>query len=62
VIGAVNVLIAVTAIRLTLLVAVCGAFSLAYLTVGSANPYELGILGIYTALVVGPLVWLASRR
>jgi hypothetical protein len=62
VIGALNALTVILAVRLTLLVAVCGAIALAYLALQTADPYRLGALGIYTALVVIPLVALAARR
>jgi hypothetical protein len=60
VMGSVNVLASVLAVRLTLLVSVCGAISLAYLAVASANAYTLGGLAIYSAVVVVPLVWLTA--
>jgi hypothetical protein len=50
----------VLAVRLTLLVAVCGAISLAYLALAAATPYTAAVLGIYSVVVVVPLVWLAS--
>lgn len=61
-IGAFNVLTLILAVRLTLLVAVCGAISLAYLALSNADPYRLGALLIYAVVVVVPLVWLAARR
>ena len=62
VMGALNVLLVILSVRLTLLASVVGAFWLAYLAVLTADPYKLGVLGLYGALIVGPLVWLASRR
>ena len=62
VMGMLNVLTVVLAVRLTLLVAVCGAISLAYLAISASDPMKLGALGIYAAVVVVPLIWLASRR
>jgi hypothetical protein len=62
VIGALNALTVILAVRLTLLVAVCGAIALAYLALQASDPMKLGALGIYTALVVIPLVALAARR
>lgn len=62
VMGALNVVIALIAVRLILLVAVCGAISLAYLALASTDPYKLGTLAVYTLVVVVPLVWLAARR
>jgi hypothetical protein len=66
--GAINVLVAVVAVRLVLLVAVVGALVLARtaLDVSSTAPiYQqaaLVMLGVYCLTVVVPLVWLASRR
>lgn len=60
--GALNVLTVVLAVRLTLLVSVCGAAGLAYLALTGPDPYRGAILAIYCATVVLPLVWLAARR
>ena len=60
--GALNVFTALLAVRLTLLVSVCGAIGLTYLALVSPDPYRLAALGVYAAVVVVPLVWLASRR
>ena len=60
--GTVNVLSVLLAVRLTLLVSVCGAIALAYLALTAADPYKLGALGIYSVVVVVPLVWLAANR
>ena len=57
-----NVVIAVLAVRLILLVCVCGAIALAYLALMQPDPYRLGALAIYAIAVVLPLVWLSSRR
>ena len=62
VMGALNVFTAILAVRLTLLVSVCGAISLAYLALQQPDPYRLGALGVYAVVVVVPLVWLAARR
>jgi hypothetical protein len=62
VLGALNVITVVLAVRLTLLVSVCGAAGLAYLALTGPDPYRLGVLGIYCAVVVLPVVWLSSRR
>ena len=61
-IGAINVITVVLAVRLILLVGVGGAISLAYLTLQDPDPYRLGALGIYAGTVVLPLVWLARLR
>lgn len=60
--GALNVVTAVLAVRLILLVCVCGAIALAYLALMQPDPYRLGALAIYAVAVVLPLVWLSSRR
>src|SRR5262245_22976711 len=62
VMGALNVLTAVLAVRLTLLVSVCGASALAWAALAEPDPYRLGTLGVYAVVVVLPLVWLTSRR
>jgi hypothetical protein len=62
VLGALNVLVLLTAVRLTLLVSVCGGIALAYLALLNPDPYRLGVLGIYAISVVVPLIVLASRR
>lgn len=58
--GTVNVLAAILAVRLILLVAVGGAIFLAWLA--ADNPYRIAAVGVYTASVVLPVVWLSSRR
>jgi hypothetical protein len=60
VLGAINALSIVLAVRLILLFAVCGAFALAYL--GLSSPAGMGILVVYTVAVVIPLVALAAFR
>ena len=62
VMGALNVLTVVLAVRLTLLVSVCGASFLAWLALVEPDPYRLATLGVYCAVVVLPLIWLVSRR
>jgi hypothetical protein len=65
VMGTLNVLIAVVAVRFVLLLAVVGAFVLAKLSLDVAEPVKtpaLIMLGVYCATVVLPMVWLASRR
>jgi hypothetical protein len=60
--GALNVLSVILAVRLTLLVAVSGAVWLTWLALQQPDPYRLGALGVYAAVVVVPLVVLAGRR
>ena len=63
VMGALNVLTAVLAVRLTLLVSVCGSAGLAYLVLsGVPDPLRVAVLGVYCLAVCLPLVWLAARR
>jgi hypothetical protein len=58
-----KVLSQVLAIRLFLLLAVIGAFILAYIAMSSPDAHTLWVLGIYCAFTVLPLVFwdLASR-
>ena len=62
VMGALNVISVVLAFRLILLVAVCGAIALAYLSLTQPDPYRLGALGIYSVVIVVPMIWLSSRH
>lgn len=62
VLGALNALSLILAVRLTLLCAVSGAFVLAYLAIQNATPYQSLVLVIYTAVVVVPLIWLAAHK
>ena len=61
VLGSLNVLVAVIAIRFILLAAVAGAIVLTYITIEAPDPWRLAALGVYMALVVLPATWLASR-
>ncbi|HEY2105589.1 MAG TPA: hypothetical protein VGH29_07380 [Candidatus Binataceae bacterium] len=60
--GALNVATAILAVRLTLLVSVSGAIGVAFLVLKDPDLYRLAALGVYAAVVVVPLIWLASRR
>ena len=60
--GALTIVSAILAVRLTLLVSVCGAIALAYLALENPDPYRLGALAVYAGVVVVPLIWLAARR
>jgi hypothetical protein len=62
VMGAFNVLAVVLAVRLILLVAVGGAIGLAWLALQQPDPYRLGALAIYCAVVVLPTIYLAGSR
>lgn len=65
VMGALNLLAIVLAIRLVLLVAVIGALWLAKLALDVPAPLQipaLVMLGVYCATVVCPMVWLSSRK
>jgi hypothetical protein len=62
VLGALNVATKILAVRLTLFAAVLGAIALAYLVLRDPTPYALGVLGVYAAVVVVPLIWLAAAR
>ncbi|HEX3522568.1 MAG TPA: hypothetical protein VHT52_10840 [Stellaceae bacterium] len=61
VLGALNVATKILAVRLILLVGVLGATGLTYLALHDPDPYRLAALGVYAAVVVVPLIWLASR-
>jgi hypothetical protein len=62
VLGALNFVTAILAVRLILLVSVAGATALTWLALQQPDPYRLAALGVYAAVVVVPLVWLAARR
>jgi hypothetical protein len=57
-----NVLFVILAIRAILLVAVIGAIWLAVLVEAAPDPWRLGALAIYAAVVVVPTIWLTSRK
>ena len=62
VMGTLNVLTAILAARAILLIAVCGAFALAILSLSQADPYRMGVLIVYAVLVVVPMVVLSLYR
>ena len=65
VMGALNLLAVVLAVRIVLLVAVIGALWLAKLALDVPAPLQipaLVMLGVYCATVVIPMVWLSSRK
>jgi hypothetical protein len=61
VLGAINVLMVVTAIRLIVLVAVGGAIALTVLALQQPDPLKLIALGIYCAVVIPACTVLAAR-
>lgn len=62
VLGALNVLILITSVRIIVLVAVGGGIALASMALTTPDPWRMGVLAIYTVAVVIPVVWLASRH
>lgn len=61
-IGSINVVAAILAARLILMLSVIGAIFLAWLALLGHDPVRVAVLALYTATVVIPLVWLCSRR
>lgn len=61
-IGAINVVAAILAVRLTLLVGVAGAIGLTWLALQQPDPVRLIALGIYVVGTIPALTWLAGRR
>jgi uncharacterized BrkB/YihY/UPF0761 family membrane protein len=59
--GTLNVLLALLAARLTLLVGVGGGVYLSYLALTNPVPMVWVIPAVYSVLVVVPLVWLAAQ-
>jgi uncharacterized membrane protein len=57
ILGALNALFIVLAVRAILLVAVVGAIILASAVMASPDPWRLGALGIYALVVVGGKFW-----
>lgn len=62
VLGALNVLVRVTAIRGIVMIAVIGGIVLALTALSAPDPWRLGVLSIYSLFVVVPVVWLSSRQ
>ena len=62
VLGSLNVISVILAVRLTLLLSVGGAIYLTYLALQGPDLYRLATLGIYAGVVIPSMVWLASRR
>lgn len=61
VLGALNALFVIVAVRAILLVAIIGAIYLALTVIAAPDPWRLGALAIY-AMIVAALIWLSSRR
>lgn len=61
VLGALTVAIRILAARAILLFAVLGAIGLAWLALSASDYVRLAALGLYTATVVIPLIWLAGK-
>ena len=59
---AMNGLGALLAARLMLLLAVIGAFALAWVAIQAPTDRAIWILAVYSAMIVAPLVWLSTRR
>jgi hypothetical protein len=62
VLGTLNVLVVVTAVRLITLVAVIGGVVLTAIALEAPDPWRVGVLAIYAVAVVMPVIWMASRR
>jgi hypothetical protein len=62
VLGALNVMIMITAARFTVLVAVVGGIVLTAIALDGPDPWRLGALAIYTVAVVVPVVWMTARH
>lgn len=60
--GALAAINQVLAIRAVLLVSVLGAIFLAYLALAQDDVFRLGVLAVYCAVVVAPVVALTYRR
>jgi hypothetical protein len=58
--GAINTLTKVLAVRFAVLNAAAGGFVLAIYALSSPDLYKLGIIALYGVLVVLPVVWLAA--
>ena len=60
--GSLTLLSQVLAVRMVLLVSVLGAIFLAYLALSEESVLRLGVLGIYCATALIPVVALTYRR
>ena len=62
VIGAVNVLLRVLAVRVILLVTLTGSIALTGLCLQNPDPYRLAALAIYCCSAVVPMILMSLRR
>lgn len=62
VMGSLNVLFVILAVRLILLVAVIGAIALTLIAAREPDPWRLAAVAAYAIIVVVPLTWLAARK
>ena len=62
VMGALNVIAALLAARMIVLVSVSGGIALTWAALGQPDPWRLGALAIYSVAIVVPSVWLAARK
>ena len=60
--GSINVIVAVLAVRLILLLPVLGAIALTGFALASPDPMRLGGVALFTLTVLLPMVWLSSRK
>jgi hypothetical protein len=62
VLGSLNVLFVILAVRAILLVAVVGAIYLTIIAATTPDPWRMAAVATYAVIVVVPLTWLASRK
>lgn len=60
--GALNALFVVLAVRAILLIAVVGAIYLTVIAATTPDPWRLATVAAYAVIVVVPLTWLAARK
>jgi hypothetical protein len=62
VLGALNVMIMITAARFTVLVSVVGGIVLTAIALDGPDPFRLIALGIYSVAIVVPVIYFSLRR
>jgi hypothetical protein len=62
VLGSLNVLFIILAVRAILLVAVVGAIYLTIIATTTPDPWRMAAVAVYAVIVVVPLTWLAARK